>query len=168
MPDSYVTTLRKHLGSERIHLPGVRAIILNDFGEVLLQRRTDMNLWGLPAGAVEMDETAFEGLRREVLEETNLDVQTAEPMALHSGPSQRFQYPNGDQVQGFAITFIVRSWTGQPKADGIEGSDLKFWPIEALPPDIVSIHAQTILNYKDYKGQFMMPDSSEAGDRLQL
>lgn len=164
MLKSYVLALRKHLGHQCIHLPGVRAIIPDDHGRVLLQRRIDMDLWGLPAGAVELDETAFEALRREVLEETGIEVQSAEPMALHSGPSQRFQYPNGDRIQGFAITFIVRSWAGQPKADGVEGSELRFWPIEALPPDMVPIHAQTLSDYKHFNGRFIVPDHSTTGE----
>lgn len=166
MPVSYVTTLRERLGHECIHLPGVRAIILDDRARVLLQRRIDMDLWGLPAGAVELDETASEALQREVMEETGIEVQSAEPMALHSGPSQRFQYPNGDWIQGFAITFIVRSWSGRPKADGVEGSELRFWPIEALPPDMIPIHAQTISDYKHFDGRFMVPDHSAEGELL--
>lgn len=161
---SYVETLRSRIGRNCIHLPGVRAIILNERGEVLLQRRTDMECWGLPAGAVELDETAFEALRREVAEETNLIVQAGEPMALHSGPGQRFRYPNGDWIQGFAITFIVREWTGHPKADGVEGSELRFWPLEALPTDLVSIHARTLDDYKRYKGKFIVPDHSLEGE----
>lgn len=38
----YLEGLRSRLGHQCILLPGVRAIILNDRGEVLLRRRTDM------------------------------------------------------------------------------------------------------------------------------
>jgi len=38
----------------------------------------------------------------EVHEETCITVLCAEPMALYSGPDQRFSYPNGDEVQPFA------------------------------------------------------------------
>jgi len=38
-----------------------------------------------------------------------------EQMALYSGPSQRFQYPNGDEIQCFSVAFIVRDWTGEPR-----------------------------------------------------
>lgn len=165
MVDSYVANLRTRIGAECIHLPGVRAIILNEQGEVLLQRRTDMELWGLPAGAVELHETAQEALRREVWEETRIAVQTMEPMALHSGPSQRFQYPNGDQIQGFAITFIVRKWTGQPTPDGVEGSELRFWSIEDLPRELVPIHAQTLHDFKTYQGHFIVSHHSPIGER---
>jgi ADP-ribose pyrophosphatase YjhB (NUDIX family) len=154
---SYVESIRSNVGSRCILLPGVRAIILNDREEVLLQRRTDLVRWGLPSGSVELDETAFEALKREVREETGLEVRHAEAMALYSGPSQRFMYPNGDEVQGFAVAFIVREWVGEPRADGIEGSEVRFWPIDALPEDLVAIHARTLEDLAAYRGDFMLP-----------
>ena len=66
MMGSYLEFLRSRLGKGRILLPGVRAIILNARDEVLLQRRTDIKCWGLPAGSVELDETVLEALIREV------------------------------------------------------------------------------------------------------
>ncbi|MBN1866790.1 NUDIX domain-containing protein [Candidatus Sumerlaeota bacterium] len=160
---SYLESIRSRVGRQCIILPGVRAVVLNDRGEVLLQRRTDMDCWGLPAGSVELHETALEALRREVMEETRLEVRHAEPMALYSGPSQRFRYPNGDEVQGFAIAFIVRQWTGEPQADGVEGSEVRFWPIDTLPRDMVAIHARTLADFKQYKGHFTMPNELEPG-----
>ena len=89
----YLQEIQKLVGSRRIFVPGVRAVIVNKAGDILLQRRTDTALWGLPGGAVEPDETAFEALKREVAEETALTVINAEPMALYCGPDQKFTYP---------------------------------------------------------------------------
>ena len=155
--EPYLENLRSRLGQQCILLPGVRAILLNDRGDVLLQRRTDLLCWGLPAGSVELNETALEALKREVREETGLDVRHAEPMALYSGPSQRFRYPNGDEIQGFSLAFIVRDWAGEPKADGVEGSDVRFWPMGGLPQDIVAIHARTLEDFRQYHGEFLLP-----------
>jgi ADP-ribose pyrophosphatase YjhB (NUDIX family) len=155
MMGSYVEGIRSKVGSRCILLPGVRAIILKDREEVLLQRRTDLGRWGLPSGAVELDETAFGALKREVREETGLEVRHAEAMALYSGPSQRFIYPNGDEVQGFAVAFIVRDWAGELQADGVEGSEVRFWPIDALPKDLVAIHAKTLEDFTEYSGGFV-------------
>lgn len=152
MMGPYLQSLRSRVGPQPILLPGVRAIILNEREEVLLQRRTDMALCGLPSGSVELDEMALDALAREVFEETGLEVRQAEPMALYSGPCQRFKYPNGDEIQCFSVAFIVREWTGEPKADGVEGSEVRFWPIDELPEDLVPIHAKTLNDFRRYHG----------------
>ncbi len=152
---SYLQEIRKLVGSCRIFVPGVRAVIVNNVGEILLQRRTDTLLWGLPGGSVEPDETAFEALKREVAEETALTVINAEPMALYCGPEQKFTYPNGDRVQVFAVAFIVQKWEGRPRADGIEGSMVRFFAFSELPENLVSIHMQTIKDYTGYNGIFI-------------
>lgn len=143
------------VGSSRIFVPGVRAVIVNNVGEILLQRRTDIASWGLPGGAVEPDETAFEALKREVAEETALTVIDAEPMALYCGPDQKFAYPNGDKVQVFAVAFIVKKWEGEPCADGTEGSKVTFFALSKLPENLVFIHRQTIEDYAGYDGKFI-------------
>lgn len=157
----YLSNLRSHLGPQCILVPGVRAVILNNRREVLLQRRKDLDCWGLPAGAVELEETAFDALRREVREETNLEIGQAEPMALYSGPSQRFTYPHGDEIQCFSVAFIVRDWTGEPQADGVEGSEVRFWPLDTLPEHIVPVHKRTLDDFRQYRGHFMLPNTPE-------
>jgi mutator protein MutT len=155
---SYLRNIRAKVGTQRIFNPGVRAVILNDRDEVLLQRRTDMECWGLPAGGVELGETALEALKREVFEETALEVLNAEPMALYSGRKQQFSYPNGDQIQCFAVAFIVREWRGVPQADGEEGSEVRFWPLDELPEQIMGIHIQVLNDFRAYEGKFMLDD----------
>ncbi|HNQ84655.1 MAG TPA: NUDIX domain-containing protein [Deltaproteobacteria bacterium] len=151
----YAHMIRSLVGSRCIFVPGVRALIINDFGEVLLQRRSDTGCWGLPGGAVELGETVLEALRREVHEETSLRVLSAEPMGLYTGPQQRFAYPNGDEVQCFAVAFIVSQWEGSPRPDGTEGTDLCFWPRTGLPDNLVPIHAETLADLERYRGQFL-------------
>jgi ADP-ribose pyrophosphatase YjhB (NUDIX family) len=153
---SYIKEIRKLVGSTRVFVPGVRAIIIEGDGNILLQHRKDNSLWGLPGGSVELDETAFEAIKREVKEETSLEVLEAEPMGLYCGPSQKFSYPGGDMVQCFAIAFIVRKWKGQPNADGVEGSMVRFFSTSELPENIVPIHIQTLEDYKSYKGDFLL------------
>jgi len=154
--NDYIKNIRKLVGSRCIHLPGVRAIILNEAGEVLLQRRKDMPLWGLPAGSVELGETALEAVKREVAEETSLQVVQVQPMALYSGPNQRFTYLNGDEIQCFSVAFIVRQWKGEPRADGVEGSQVRFFSLSGLPEDVVAIHKQTLYDYERYDGGFFL------------
>ncbi|MCP3967498.1 MAG: NUDIX domain-containing protein [Lentisphaerae bacterium] len=156
---SYIKRIREKLGSECVFMPGVRAIIVNDKDEVLLQFRVDHRCWGLPAGAVEIGETALEALKREVLEETRLEVETAEPIALYSGSSQRLMYPNGDEIQGFAVSFLIRNWRGKPCPDGVEGSELRFWSLQELPLNLLPMHKHTLYDFKKYDGTFILADN---------
>lgn len=158
IPTGYAGRLRARMGHERVMLPGVRAVVLDNAQRVLLQRRMDTGSWGLPGGAVEIGETALQALRREVSEETGLQVGSAHPLALHSGRTQAFQYPNGDQVQCFAVSFIVRDWSGIPTADGQEGSELRFWDFNNLPENLVPIHRETLDACRRYTGQFILPE----------
>jgi 8-oxo-dGTP diphosphatase len=61
------------------HSVSVSGVILDDHGRMLLIRRRDNQHWEPPGGVLELDETIKDGLRREVREETGLDV---EPDAL--------------------------------------------------------------------------------------
>jgi ADP-ribose pyrophosphatase YjhB (NUDIX family) len=152
---NYAMEIRRLVGSRRVFVPGVRAIIVNSNEEILLQHRRDNALWGLPGGSVELDETALEALRREIREETSLEVIEAEPMGLYCGPDQKFSYPNGDEVQCFAIAFIVRNWRGSPHADGQEGAAVRFYPGSELPEKIVPVHRQTLEDFLRYDGSFI-------------
>jgi len=154
--NDYIKTMRPLIGSRPMLLPGVRALIFNQQGELLLQRRTDMPRWCLPSGSVELDETALDALKREVMEETSLVVLEAEPMGLYSGPTQKFTYLNGDEIQCFSIAFIVRRWQGEPRADDIEGSVVRFFPLSQLPEELAPIHKPTIEDYTGYQGKFLL------------
>jgi phosphoglycolate phosphatase len=64
-------------GFEEGHPPVVTVggLIFNDAGEVLMVRTHKWsNLWGIPGGKVKWGEPSEEALRRELKEETNLDV----------------------------------------------------------------------------------------------
>lgn len=55
---------------------GGDAGVVDDRGRILLVQRADDHLWAMPGGLLEVGETAAEGVRREALEETGLQVET--------------------------------------------------------------------------------------------
>jgi 8-oxo-dGTP diphosphatase len=61
------------------HSVSVAGIITDDHGRALLVQRRDNHRWEPPGGVLELGETIDDGLRREVREETGLDI---EPMTL--------------------------------------------------------------------------------------
>ena len=61
------------------HSVSVTGVITDDRGRALLIQRRDNHRWEPPGGVLELAEGIHDGLRREVREETGLDV---EPIAL--------------------------------------------------------------------------------------
>ncbi len=53
---------------------GAFATIFNEFGEVLLCHRRDMDLWNAPGGRVEAGESPWEAVVREIREETGVEA----------------------------------------------------------------------------------------------
>lgn len=74
----------------------VSAVIFDRRGHLLLQQRSDGGQWGLPGGSVEIGESVTEAVRREVNEETGLDVAVKRMIGVYSDPAlQVVRYPDG-------------------------------------------------------------------------
>ncbi|MDH5506437.1 MAG: NUDIX domain-containing protein [Anaerolineae bacterium] len=94
---SYLGQLRKLVGNRKLISPAVRAVIHDTHGQVLLIRRSDNQKWALPAGSMELDESVYNALVREVREETGLIVLSATLIAINSEP--RFSFTNAFGAQ---------------------------------------------------------------------
>ncbi len=62
------------MGATPKHSVSVAGIVVRDDGRVLVIKRDDNGRWEAPGGVLELDETFESGVRREVLEETGLEV----------------------------------------------------------------------------------------------
>lgn len=152
----YIQALRRMIGNTKIVLPGVRGLIFNDRGELLLEKQTLFGSWALPHGCVDVGESVFDALKREVKEETGISVVRAEPFGLYTDPKYSVTYPNGDQVQTFTVAFLIKEWYGEPVVDGEEVAELGFFPLDSLPDPIYPIHMDTILGYRGFDGAFII------------
>lgn len=108
----YIKELRRLIGSTKIIVPGVRALIFDEAGRLLLARQRLFGSWALPHGCIDLGESASAALAREVTEETGLRAIRAEPFGLYSDPKYSVTYPNGDEVQTLTMAFVVREWEG--------------------------------------------------------
>jgi ADP-ribose pyrophosphatase YjhB (NUDIX family) len=120
--------------------PGVTAIILTGEG-VLLQRRSDNGLWGLPGGAVEPGESISEAVAREVREETGLEVRPIRLIGVYSSPTlhQVVTYPDGNVIHYVSSSFECRI-VGGTLACGVESLELGWFDPEVLPEALVEMH----------------------------
>ncbi|RJQ39255.1 MAG: NUDIX domain-containing protein [Nitrospiraceae bacterium] len=121
--------------------PGVAIVIFNKDHEVLLQKRTDVNLWGIPSGHVEPGETVKNAAIREVFEETGLQVEILRLIGVYSDPSsQVFQYPDGRVTHFITCCFQAEVVGGELTLTSTETLDLQYFPCNRLPEDILKMH----------------------------
>jgi 8-oxo-dGTP diphosphatase len=104
---------------------GAAAIIRDETGRVLLVKHNYGRLnWELPGGSTEANESVLDTVRREVREETGLEVEAERLSGIYYEPDIDFHH----------FVFICSS-VGNRKAipDKKEITDCQYWPANALP-----------------------------------
>lgn len=126
--------MRELVGSRPLLLVAAGVAVQAPDGAVLLERRTDDGLWGLPGGALELGESLEDAARRELLEETGLVAGELRLVDVYSGPEFFLEYPNGDQAYVVGATFSAGVIEGQAaEPDGHEVDQLEYFTLSALP-----------------------------------
>ena len=132
--ESHLGKLRQLVGSQLLLVPGARIVIEDPNGNILLQKRSDFGVWGLPGGNAEPGEDLTSVIEREVLEETGLTISGALPFGFGSNPNiETLRFPNGDQCQFFTLNFYTSSYSGDLKILDDESLALEWYPKNALP-----------------------------------
>ncbi|MDQ0899264.1 NUDIX domain-containing protein [Paenibacillus sp. V4I7] len=151
--DSYLGKLRKVVGTQKIIVNSVRAILLDNEGRALFIKRHGDKKWGMPAGAMELDESVFDAMKREVKEETGLDVFQATLIAIYSSPTtQTFTDRWGNKHHVIEYLFQVDKWSGTLEKGTDESVDAEFYALDNLPEasnELFARHHQRV--FKDYK-----------------
>jgi ADP-ribose pyrophosphatase YjhB (NUDIX family) len=116
---------------------GVGVIVKDGSGRILLEKRSDCGLWGLPGGKIEPGESIVAAAVREVREETGLDIRIRRLLGVYSEPSDRIvTYPdNGDVVHLIDILLEAGIVSGQISRSE-ESEEVRFFDTRALPADI--------------------------------
>jgi 8-oxo-dGTP pyrophosphatase MutT (NUDIX family) len=135
MPISpFLAEIRAHLGTRLLLLPSVAAIVRDDAGRILLQKRSDNGAWDLPAGAIDPGEAPAQTIVREVYEETGLIVVPERILGVFGGPGFRFTYPNGDQAEYTITVFACRAIGGSLTPIDGEAAELRYVSPDEMPP----------------------------------
>src|SRR5215211_2012944 len=129
-PD-FILELRKKIGHDPLWIPGVRGVVFDDAGRVLLGKRADNGHWALISGILEPGEHPAPGLVREIFEETGVVAETERMVSVGAvGP---ITYPNGDVCGFLDIVFRCRYISGQARVADDESLDVGWFGLDALP-----------------------------------
>jgi 8-oxo-dGTP pyrophosphatase MutT (NUDIX family) len=111
----------------------VSALIFDEH-RVLLILRPDIDWWNLPGGGMELGETVEEALKREVLEETGLEVEVGQLVGVYSKP----------QKQEVVLTFRCRVVGGVLTRETEESRDCRYFMPDDLPVNTLPKHRQRV------------------------
>jgi ADP-ribose pyrophosphatase YjhB (NUDIX family) len=115
----------------------------NKSGCVLLERRSDCGLWGIPGGRIEPGESIVDSATREMKEETGLDVKITGLFGVYSEQVGRIvTFP--DCVVHLVDTIVEAEIMGGELKCSSESLEIKYFRIEEFPEDIVP-PAQSII-----------------------
>lgn len=95
------------IGKEMLLTMGCGAIIEDEKGGILIQKRTGSSECGIPGGLLELGETFEETVQREVWKETGVALNKIQLFGIYSGEQGFAPCENGEQ--GFSVQIILRS-----------------------------------------------------------
>ena len=130
IPD-FVVALREHVGAMPLWLPGVTAVIRRG-DEALLVRRSDNGQWAPVTGIVDPEEEPAVCARREAMEETGVEISVDRLAATRVLPE--VVHANGDRAAYLDLTFACTWVSGEAHVGDDESLEVRWWPIDALPP----------------------------------
>ncbi|MER5783316.1 NUDIX domain-containing protein [Streptomyces mobaraensis] len=123
------------------------AVVTDDQGRILLQRRRDNDLWALPGGGMEMTDSLPGTAVREVKEETGLDVEITGLVGTYTDPRHVIAYSDGEVRRQFNVCFTARV-TGGELAISDESTELRFVHPDEIPA--LSMHHTQQLRIKHF------------------
>ena len=132
---SYISEMRKFVGHAPIMAVAAMGIVYSEEKGLLLEKRTDTGEWCTPGGAIELRESLEDALKREVKEETNLDI--ANPKLFDIKANVHMIYPNKEEVYYTDVVYEINDFGGKLKPDK-ESSELAFFPLDNLPENIMT------------------------------
>ena len=132
-----------------------RAVVRDQEGRILFIRRRDNGRWAMPAGVHQVGESILDCVKREVKEETGLDVISAIPMAIYSDPRFSIASAHSDTDQSFTVQFLVDEWSGSLVIETDETVDAGFFSLNELPEP--SHYPREVLeDLQQYDGRLML------------
>jgi ADP-ribose pyrophosphatase YjhB (NUDIX family) len=110
----------------------VGAVVGNDAGQILLVQRSDSGVWLYPTGWADIGYSASEVAVKEVAEETGIDCEVVQLIAVLDGLRQGFT-----RIPLYSLVFHCRATGGELTAHPLECADVGWFDLDDLPPHTV-------------------------------
>jgi ADP-ribose pyrophosphatase YjhB (NUDIX family) len=116
-------------------------VIVNIDGRILLiKRKNEPHGWAIPGGFIDYGESAEEAARREIKEETNLDIDDIELLGVYSDPER------DPRFHTLSVVYMANS-KEKPRAGDDAGETGLFLPDELPEDEIVFDHNSILRDY---------------------
>ncbi len=140
MTDLNVNEPCLHCGRYANRGVSIDAVIIKGDKVLLIQRGVEPHkgFWGTPGGYVEWNESTEEAVKREVVEETGLQVIVTRLVGVYSSPDR---HPK----QVINLVYIAKVEDGEPQAHD-DAQDVAWFPLDKLPTDMALDHRQSIID----------------------
>ncbi len=129
--------------------PSCHAVILEGDSILLVERGHEpyRGYWGMPGGAVELGETVADALRREVLEETGLEVEVGELVTYRDAVARR---ADGSLSYHYVIMYHLARVTGGDLRAGDDAARAAWIPLGDVPslrlvPGLAQVLAEALV-----------------------
>jgi 8-oxo-dGTP pyrophosphatase MutT (NUDIX family) len=129
-------------------VPGACALVTDEHGRILMQRRRDSGNWSMPGGTMEIGETLARTAVRETREETGLDIELTGILGIYTDPHHVIAYSDGETRQEFVIAYTARILGGR-LATSDESTDVRFINPDEL--DDLPVHESTRLRLEHWR-----------------
>jgi ADP-ribose pyrophosphatase YjhB (NUDIX family) len=128
-------------------VPGASAVVVDNDGKILLQRRSDNARWALPSGVMDIGESIAQTITREVREETGLEVEPEYIVGIYTDPGHVFAYDDGEIRQQFSVCFACKIAGGKVQTSE-ESSEVALFAPEEI--DDLDMHESIRLRIRHY------------------
>lgn len=111
------------------HILAAAGVVLNEAGEVLLVKHHRQG-WVFPGGIVEAGENVIDGVRREIMEETGVEIEVGELFCVSSNTCTHPGYNGVKEVPTkLMLDFICTAKCGTPRPSE-ENTESAYFPLD--------------------------------------
>lgn len=139
--ETVLRTVEFKYGSHYIYCPRLTVDMIVRKGDsiLLVERKYEPYGWAIPGGFVDYGEMVEHAARRELLEETGIEVSGVEMLGVYSDPAR--------DPRGHTVSVVYYTETDMEPTAGDDAKNAVFHRIDELPEDIVFDHKQIIRDY---------------------